>query len=243
MKIFILCILIIIAISLFMYSLVSLVYYYFQIGIKKEIVQQTKIYAVLFGLLGAISGFVTGYMTQNNTIATILFSLGFAFIFYPVPYIIEQQKLKSFKKNLLFMSYYFEIAAKHNLPLDKILLLIADTVEHRKQQKLVKDMAALYKQTKDIDESFKLLRHLNIPEIEFLRNALKEYERFGQQGIIAIQTFSNMQQQNRVYDMTVKEKTVDYVIMGAGILVLFGAMLCLIEPLFSNLLQNLSTLF
>ena len=243
MKILILCTLITITTGLFIYSVTTLLYFYVQKGIKKEYFRSTKAYAIVFGTLGALAGFVTGYMTQNNMTATILLALGFGFICYPVPYALEQMQLKSFKKNLLFMSYYFEIAVKHNLPLDRVILLIADTIDNRKQRKLVQNMAAVYKQTKNIDESFKAFEHINIPELELLKSVLKEYERFGQQGILAIQTFSNIQQQNCVYDMTVKEKTVDYIIMGAGILVLFGAILCLIEPLFSNLLQNLSTLF
>lgn len=212
---------------------------------RKEISRRTttRTYMILFGIAGVVSGLVYGYMLQSSLVSTLLLASGMCLIFAPIPVLIEQIQLKTLKRNLLFMSYLFEIAAKHNLPLDKTLLLIAEGIDSPKQKKLIQDIAAIYKQTKDLDEAFKPLLDLKIPEAELLKIALKEFERFGQQGIVAIETFSELQHQNKIYDMTVKEKTVDYIVLGSSILILFGCVLAIFDPLFSNLLNTLPNLF
>lgn len=212
---------------------------------KKEVIRYTttRTYMILSGIAGTICGLVYGYIAKASVISTVLLGVGMCLIAFPVPLLIEQTQLKSLRRNLLFMSYLFEIAAKHNLPLDKTLLLIAEGIDTPKQRKLVQNIAAVYKQTKDLNETFKPFLSLKIPEAELLKIALEEFERFGQQGIVAIETFSSLQHQNKIYDLTVKEKTVDYIVLGSSILILFGSILAIFDPLFSNLLNTLPNLF
>ncbi|WAM33311.1 hypothetical protein [Caldicellulosiruptor morganii] len=233
-----------IAVAVCLYALGSLILFATSKP-RKETLRHTntKTYVVLFGTAAAICGILYGYAIKASVLSTLLLGIGMCLIFAPVPILIEQMQLKALKRNLLFMSYLFEIAAKHNLPLDKTLLLIAEGIDIPKQKKLIQNVAAIYKQTKSLDEAFKPLLVLKITEIELLKVALAEFERFGQQGIVAIETFSNLQHQNKIYDLTIKEKTVDYIVLGSSILILFGAILAIFDPLFSNLLNTLPNLF
>lgn len=235
----ILYILLTILIAVSLYLLITSILIKVNIEEKKK--NKDKKYTASFGILGAIIGFLFGYSMSGQILESIVFSLGFILIFAPLPVAIEQQRSKSIKKSFLFMSYLFETGLKFNLGIDKILILISESVDNKKQKQIIQTAGALYKQTKDLEETFLYLQEkLKIKELELLKNSIKEYEAFGRGSLVAIETFTKTQNQQKIYDLTKKKESVSYIILFVAIFILFGAIAVYFTPLFKNLIDTLS---
>ncbi|MEZ0536000.1 hypothetical protein ACAG39_01985 [Caldicellulosiruptoraceae bacterium PP1] len=205
--------------------------------------KKTNIIKILLAIIGFILGSIIGYYWTGTYIG-IAGGFGFGILMYKLPEEFKKNRLNKISYQLSSIVTLFEVGIKTNVPIEKIFEASGEMFKDEKIKMIFKRAGAIYLKTKDIEEAFyELEKEIPISDIKLLKNSLKEIDKMGTSGIIALETFSKMQAVKSAENLIKKKESVTSLVTVAIAVILFGAMFVYFFPIYNSIMENMSVFF
>lgn len=218
-------------------------------SIQKKIVKSEKTgdftkYKKPLAVLGFCLGSLMAVLMHYPMHFVVLGGIGFALLFHELPDEIKKRRNKRFAEYIINLTVLFETGLKTNVPLENVFEICAEQLNDKRLKVLFKQAGAVYMKTRSIESAFaELEKELDIPELGMLKMVLLEVEQMGQSGLVALESFSRLQE-TRAYELLSRRRDSANTLTTVAIAcVLITSMLVYYAPIYRVVMKNIVEFF